>query len=169
MTLVAKSRDKMITKFYHWCALFPTTMSSENPILDYECLMNTFVGWSLVNINWSIMLIVTISPWYRERYRMCWMYPHQVLWKIKSGWQEKKPETINVTTVKVMGHNANRTNTSCHVFYAIRQTKAVARQFPEGPGIGLKQSPILLRKLEGLNHMVSIYHIRFLKWEIIRI
>jgi len=60
-------------------------MSSENPILDHEYLMNTFVGQSLANINWSIMLIVTISPWYREGYRMCQMYPYQVLQKIKSG------------------------------------------------------------------------------------
>jgi len=134
MTSVAKSRDKMMTKFYHWCALFPTTMSLENPILDHECLMNTFVGWSLANINWSIMLIVTISPGYREGYRMCQMYPHQVLREIKSGWQEKKPETTNATTVKVMGHNVNRTNTSCHVFHAIRRTKTVARQFSKGPG-----------------------------------
>jgi len=147
-------------------------MSLESPILDHECLMNIFVGWSLANINWSIMLIVTISPWYREGYRMCQMYPHQILQKIKSGWQKKKPETTNATTVKGMGHNANGTNTSCHVFHAIRWTKGVARQFPEGPGIGLKQSPVSLRKPESLNHMVSIYHIGFLKqemWEIMRI
>ena len=111
------------------------------------------------------MLIVTISPWYREGYRMCRMYPHQVLQKIKSGWQKKKPETTNVTTVKVMGHNANRTNTSCHVFHAIRQTKAEARQFSKGPGIGLKQSPISLRKPESLNHTVSIYHMRWSCWQ----